>query len=116
MRVHLKNVVQSALEKGVVVGYHRVEKLSKHKRSDMDAVVDTMMKSLWESLDGIIDFTDEDDPPVKGQERAAGGIGFHSADAVSTTSVGDDVEEDPYDDDEDIVPLDVLYRLHRHVK
>lgn len=113
MRVHLRNVVESALERGVVKGHHRITKLPKKKQDDFDVVVDTMMKSIWESLDGIIDFTDDDEDSKdgpSGKDRA--GIGFHTTDAVSTDSIvpEDDGEND--DDDDDIVPLDVLYRVH----
>ena len=83
MRVHLRNVVQSAIERGLVVGHHRVSKLPKTQQKDMDAFVDTMMKSVWESLDGIIDFRDDDEEV--GNDDGRPRIGFQSVDAVSGT-------------------------------
>lgn len=105
MRVHLRNVVYSALERGLVVGHHRVNKLPKLEQKNMDTVVYTMMKSLWESLDGIIDFRDDDSKEEDGESRAK--IGFQSADAIADTIL--EVEED----EDDIVPLDVLHRIQR---
>lgn len=106
MRVHLRNVVHSAIERGLVVGHHRVGKLPKPQQKDMDAVVDTMMKSVWESLDGIIDFRDDDEEV--GNDDGRPRIGFQSVDAVSNEILS--VEEDEGDDA--IVSLDVLHRIH----
>jgi len=109
MRVHLRNVVRSAIERGLVVGHHRVNKLPKLQQKDMDAVVDTMMKSVWESLDGIIDFRDEEhDHDDMGGERSRS-IGFQSVDAVSNAAL----IPEPDDDDDDIIPLDMLHRIRR---
>lgn len=113
MRVHLKNVVHSAMERGVVVGYHRIDKLPQQKRSDSDTIVDTILASIWEALDGIIDFSD-DDGHDDDRRRPIGFV----ADAVSNTTL-DPVDgaatptEDDDDDDDGIVPLDVLYRVRR---
>lgn len=114
MRVHLRNVVESALERGVVKGHHRITKLPKKKQEDFEVVVTTMMKSIWESLDGIIDFTDDDDEPdAKAGSKERTGIGFHSVEAVSNEEVHPSEERHADDeDDEDIIPLDILYRLH----
>jgi len=106
MRVHLRNVVQSAIERGLVVGHHRVSKLPKTQQKDMDAFVDTMMKSVWESLDGIIDFRDDDEEV--GNDDGRPRIGFQSVDAVSGTMLP---AEEEIEDDDDIVPLDVLHRI-----
>lgn len=111
MRVHLKNVVHAAVERGVVIGYHRLQKLPKTKRTDSDIMVDTLLKSIWECLDGIIDFTDEDEssPDEKKDNRT---IGF-AADAVSDTETPttDDDEED--DEEDSLIPYEVLHRVHR---
>lgn len=103
MRVHLKNVVHSAVERGIVVGYHRLNKLAKTQQHDDHVRVDTMLKSIWESLDGIIDFTDDGEDPPAGEKRP---IGFATADAVSDTAVTDEPNED------DVIPLDVLHRVN----
>jgi hypothetical protein len=105
MQVHLKKVVQSAVERGVVVGYHRINNLSKTKRANTDVMVDTMLTSIWESLDGIIDFRDENDGENEKLSRKT--IGFQSTDAVSMIEMPDD------NTDDDSVPLDKLYRVHR---
>jgi fructose-1,6-bisphosphatase len=108
MRVHLRNVVHTAIERGLVVGHHRVSKLPKPQQKDMDAVVDTMMKSVWESLDGIIDFRDEEhDHHEHGEDERARSIGFQSVDAVSNETLTPEL------DDEDIIPLDTLHRIRR---
>lgn len=109
MRVHLKNVVQSAVERGVVVGYHRINSLPKTKRANNDIMIDTMLTSIWESLDGIIDFRDDDEDDGGNGKSAHKKIGFEHTDAVSTAEVS---TEDEYEDN-DIVPLDDLYRVHR---
>jgi len=105
MRVHLRNVVYSALERGLVMGYHRVNKLPKHQQKNKDSVINAVMKSLWESLDKVIDFrddeTEEKDEPL---ERA---IGFQSVDAVATNVVKPKEDKDNADDS---ISLDVLYR------
>lgn len=106
MRVHLRNVVHSAIERGLVVGYHRVNKLTKPQQKDMDVVVDTMLKSVWECLDGIIDFRD-DDEEMDDEKAGRPQIGFQSVDAVSNEVLP--INED--DESEDIVPLDILYRI-----
>lgn len=109
MRVHLRNVVHSAIERGLVVGHHRVAKLPKPQQKDMDAIVDTMMKSVWESLDGIIDFRDEDQDHEGSDGERPRSIGFQSVDAVSNDALIPEHD----DDDEDIIPLDTLYRIRR---
>jgi hypothetical protein len=116
MRVHLRNVVHSAIERGLVVGHHRVNKLSKPQQKDMDMVVDTMMKSVWESLDGIIDFRDDDEAAHHDDDEAdRPRIGFQSVDAIADTMLpSEEEEEDDEDDDDAIVPLDVLHRIRYH--
>jgi hypothetical protein len=112
MRVHLRNVVESAVERGVVMGHHRVSKLPRQKQKDPDVVVDTFLKSIWESLDGIIDFTDdglEHDDEDKPSPRITG----FQADAIADTILPSDEE---YEDEEEdaTIPLNVLHRIHRH--
>lgn len=107
MRVHLKNVVQSAVERGVVTGYHRVSKLPKVKRTNADVVVDTMLHSIWESLDGIIDFTDGDNESPDGPSGQNRAIGF-STDAIGEPMAARDEEDD---DEEDRVTRETLHRI-----
>lgn len=108
MRVHLRNVVYSAVERGVVMGQHRVGKLSKHKQKDIDLVVDTLMKSIWESLDDVMDFTDGSDEQDDPSERPSQ-IGFHT-DAVSGDVLPD---QDDDEDEEDKMTRETLHRVHR---
>lgn len=111
MRVHLKNVVQSAIEKGVVVGYHRVSKLPARKRNNGDVVITTILTGIWESLDGIIDFTDDDSDSSEKKSRA---IGF-GVDAISDVSVDTEDEED-VDGADATIPLNVIHRIHTHTR
>ena len=110
MRVHLRNVVQSAIERGLVVGHHRLTKLSKSRQNDMDTFVDTLTKSVWESLDGIIDFRDDDHAENDEEDGGRARIGFQSVDAIG--EVAPELPEEDEDDDDAIVPLDVLHRIH----
>mgnify|MGYP006285400217 CR=1 FL=1 len=50
MRVHLRNVVHSAIERGLVVGHHRVNKLTKPKETYMDVVVAMMLSQSMQSV------------------------------------------------------------------
>jgi len=112
MRVHLRNVVHSAIERGLVVGHHRVDKLAKRQQKDMDMVVNVMVNSVWESLDKIIDFRDDEDETQESSTRSR--IGFHSVDAVAVTSLP--VEDETKDENDDgIVPLDVLHRIDHKI-
>lgn len=109
MRVHLRNVVESAIERGLVVGHHRVSKLPKQQQKDIDAFVDTMLKSVWESLDGIIDFSDDGPESDENDDADRPRIGFHSVEAIGGTAATPNEDED---DDDAVVPLDVLHRIH----
>lgn len=111
MRLHLKNVVHSAVERGVAVGCHRLSKLSKVKRANNDIMVDTILHSIWESLDGIIDFTD-DSEGMSEESLSERAIGF-STDAVSDTVIHGKEDEE---DEEYRIPLTIIHRLHRMKK
>lgn len=111
MRVHLHNVVYSAIERGVVMGHHRVSKLSRQKQKDPDVIVDTMIKSIWESLDGIIDFTDEG--AEEEEEERSSRIGF-TADAVADSVV--DTEEKYEEESDEVLPLETKHRIHRYTR
>lgn len=89
MRVFLKNVVIAALERGVASGYHQVIKLPKTKRANSEIVVATILTSVWKSLDGIIDFSDDDDED--GAAKPSRPAGF-SVGAVSSTTLTPDFD------------------------
>lgn len=107
MRVLLKGVVGAAVERGVAAGYHRVTKLSRVKRANTDMVVDTILTSIWKSLDGIIDFSDDTEEEKEKPSRRR--MGFSQTDAVSTDTPGTDDEEE----EEDSIPIEVIYRVHK---
>ena len=91
MRVFLKNVVNAALERGVVTGYHQVTKLPKTKRANSEVVVATILTSVWKSLDGIIDFSDDEEGG--GAAKPSRPAGF-SVGAVSSTTLNPDDDDD----------------------
>lgn len=107
MRVHLRNVVQTAIERGLVVGYHRVHKLSKPQQKNIDVVVDTMLQSVWSSLDDIIDFRDDDQESGDESQKR---IGFGSVELIATESLAP--QDEDKDDEDAVVPLNVLHRIH----
>ena len=94
------------------MGHHRVSKLPRQKQKNPDVIIDTMLKSIWESLDGIIDFTD-DGMESDEDERPAARIGFQ-ADLVADTMLTPDEEFE--DEDEDSLTLHELHRVHKDTK
>ena len=116
MRVHLKNVVHSAIEKGVVVGYHRVSKLPARKRKNSDVVINTILTGIWESLDGIIDFADDDSESSEKKPRNIGfgvdAISDIPVDADENSDIDDDEDEEDVDGADAAVPLNVIHRIH----
>lgn len=91
MRVFLKNVVIAALERGVASGYHQVITLPKTKRANSEIVVATILTSVWKSLDGIIDFSD-DEEEGGGAAKPSRPAGF-SVGAVSSTTLNTDPDD-----------------------
>ena len=96
MRVFLKNVIIAALERGVASGYHQTIALPKTKRANSEIVVATILTSVWKSLDGIIDFSDDEEGG--GAAKPSRPAGF-SVGAVSSTTLNPDDDDD--DDDEE---------------
>jgi hypothetical protein len=91
MRINVKNVIATALLRGIATGYiksHRTTPTDK----ELERVVNTISECVWESLDELIDFSHEDD------EKKSGRIGFDSADAVSDTELTEDDEPDTLED------------------
>ncbi len=108
MQIFLKNVVAAALERGIVAGYHQVTTLPKTKRANPEVVVDILLKSVWKSLDGIIDFRDGDELESAKSERT---VGFGSTDVVSSTTLSSEKEND--DDEKNFLSRERSYRIHK---
>lgn len=110
MRVHLRNVVHAALERGMVAGYQRVNKLGKPQQKDLGIVIPMMMECVWASLDGLVDFRDDDDPDAS-QEHPPHKkkIGFDPqyTDVVAKPCISSHDDEETLDDD-DVIPLDLV--------
>lgn len=94
------------------MGHHRVNKLPTRQQKNMDAVVDIMMKSVWESLDGIINFHDDDHEETSAHSDDRNRIGFHVTDAIGEPVAPPQSEDEDEDDDDAVVPLDVIHRIH----
>lgn len=108
MRIHFRNVIGSAIERGVILGFHRAMTPIKKKGSGRSKTtksiprtheesVQVILDCIWESLDTIVDF--DDDGQGSDEEESSGNqIGF-STDLVS--NVGVESDED-FDDAEDV--------------
>lgn len=94
MRVHLQNVIGSAIERGVREGYCRASKVAQFdKLVEMDEkFINTMLDHIWQSLDDFVDFSEPEDNNSGNRP-----IGF--VDATSTQWLPDRPS-----DDEQVVP------------
>lgn len=110
MRIHFRNVIGSAIERGVIVGFHRAMTPIKKKGSGRSKTtksvprtheesVQVILDCIWESLDTIVDFDDEGQGANDEEESSGNQIGF-STDLVS--NIGVESDEDFEDDAEDI--------------
>jgi hypothetical protein len=100
MKVHLKAVIRSGLEKGVILGFHRATKQSNRPPmtdAKAERFVNTVIDSIWECLDPIVDFSDDDND----NSDKSRPIGFVT-DAVGSSRV----PEFEKDEEDDVVPLD----------
>lgn len=94
MRVHLRNVVAGAIEQGVVIGFHRSNTKSPTPQVDTEseAFVNTIVRAIWERLDHVIDFADDDEDgsgsPNQNRVRGFGPLG-DVTDAVGANLTGD---------------------------
>jgi len=63
MRVHLQNVIGSAIERGVRMGYCRASKVAQFdKLQEMDEkFINTVLDHIWQSLDDFVDFSEPED-------------------------------------------------------
>lgn len=92
MKIHLRNVIGAALEKGVVLGFHRANKTASGAPQidgDAEAFCNTMMKTIWECLDPMVDFTDEDT-----SDDDVAKIGFEPTDARGSILSGYEFTDD----------------------
>lgn len=81
MRVHLRNVVDTAINHGLLSGYTKFIQLPKKQQLDPNVFVTLMKKTMWESLDVVIDFNEDDESNESAS--APPSIGF----AVSNTTL-----------------------------
>lgn len=111
----MRNIVESALARGLVNGYlANKTKLMDAKNEDEEiAILENLSKSLWDELDYLIDFTDDEDGPDK--DKAP--VGFASSasvtDAVSSHDVIGDDEDDATLPEEELNSLRRLVRYHK---
>ena len=103
MRVHFKNVIASAIEAGVVTGYN--DALNK-KLTDPNAVVDMILQNVWNSLDDIVDFSEDDEQETRRP------MGFGPSEPVYTDAISNDTIADDESDD-DMEETDTLRRATR---
>jgi hypothetical protein len=63
MRVHLQNVIGTAIERGVRMGYCRASKVAQFdKLQEIDEkFINTILDHIWESLDDFVDFSEPED-------------------------------------------------------
>lgn len=118
MRIHLRNVINHALERGIKTGYRNsVRKAksaaktakptkktttTKSKVAEMnrEQFMGTILESIWKSLDEIVDFRDEDMQDNPDDKRQ---IGFAATDAVANLMTEEFEFDDDFDEPEDIV-------------
>lgn len=108
MRVHIKNIVASAISRGLIDGFDSVKADLHRKKLTEEEEVAALGKiglAIWRELDDLIDFSDEDDEVSTGKTNKAP-MGFAAAapepivvDAVSNQTLPNDEELDDDDDD-----------------
>lgn len=102
MRVHFKNVIASAIEAGVVTGYNDV--LNK-KIDDPNKVVDSILQHVWNALDDIVDFSEDEEESDRRQ------MGFAPPEPVYTDAISNDML--PSDEEEELEGSDSVKRKKR---
>lgn len=108
MRVHIKNIVASAISRGLIDGFDTVRGDLQHKKLTEEAEIAALGKiglAIWQELDDVIDFSDEDDEMSAGKSSKTP-MGFAAStpepvivDAVSNQALPNDEELDDDDDD-----------------
>lgn len=99
MRVHLRNIVNGAISRGLTDGYveNKQALISAKTEEDELHLLSNIGQLIWEELDEVIDFSDEEEDTEKIQKNPMGFSGKEPmilADAVSVTSVEDDEDDE----------------------
>lgn len=99
MRVHLRNIVNGAISRGLTDGYveNKQALISAKTEEDELHLLSNIGQLIWEELDEVIDFSDEEEDTEKVQKNPMGFSGKEPmtlADAVSVTSVEDDEDDE----------------------
>lgn len=86
MKVNLHNIVSTAIERGLIDGYRQIS--ANTFQGDADAAVDCLYDSVWQYLQDVVNFKDDD------EEKQPRKIGFDHADAVGDTEIEPDEDVD----------------------
>jgi len=122
MRVHIKNIVASAISRGLIDGFDSVKADIQRKKLSEDAEVVALGKiglAIWRELDDVIDFSDEDDD-AGAAKNGKTPMGFSATtpeptvqvDAVSSQTLPND--EDEEDDEDEVTEARSRRRLARY--
>lgn len=128
MRVHIKNIVASAISRGLIDGFDAVKADLRRKKLTEDVEVEALGKiglAIWEELDDAIDFSDDDDEETGPGKPAKMPMGFAATmpepvvvDAVSDQTLpndddldDDDEEDEDEDSDDDSDAIDTRSRF-----
>lgn len=94
MKVHVRNIVEGALSRGLTNGYlNAKEKLLAAKTTkDELAVLQQISDHIWSELDVVMDFSDDDEETSNNNKSPVGFAAPAPADAVSTLEVEEPTE------------------------
>jgi hypothetical protein len=91
MKIHMRNIVEGAISRGLIDGYLHVKSslaTSMTEEQEMHQL-HHIADHIWQELDSVIDFADDGDDD---DDRRS--IGFAPADAVASTVIDDDGMDD----------------------
>lgn len=119
MRVHIKNIVASAISRGLIDGFDEVKTDLCRKKLTEEMEIAALGKiglAIWRELDDLIDFSDEDDEVNTGKNPKPP-MGFTAStpepmlvDAVSNQTLPNDDEMDDEDGDDECDSIDTWSR------
>lgn len=58
MKVHLRSLVGTSIEHGVVESFYRFDPTKEHDKSE---IIDVILSNIWKRLDEVVDFREEND-------------------------------------------------------
>lgn len=110
MKIHMRNIVEGAIIRGLSDGYLAVKPVLAAAKTEHEefAAINAIVDAIWDELDMVIDFTDEDEE--EGREKKQP-MGFAQrpepevTDAVATQDISDDIDNDDDDDGEEAARL-----------